>query len=271
MGMRSHAARIPVVGPAARRAFGKQRWFPAEFADDEMDWRTYTRDYKSELVSIETEHTTRLRPGDAVVMDGRLTTTAGLLPLHPNHRLLYETIGLLAPSSVLEAGCGGGDHLHNLSVLYPHIDLAGLDRAAGQLDLLRQRNAGIGHVVQEVDLTLPAPRAIRPRDLVFTQAVLMHIHTGNGHRVALSNLFSLAIKQVVLMEHWLKHDFWSDVSKLQAAGVIAWPELHPYIRRAPELGDSPHLLVISAEPLDWEPLTDYDVLASPLRSARGRA
>jgi SAM-dependent methyltransferase len=240
---------------------------PVDQADDDFDWRTYSTAYRQELVDLDATLTTRLTPGDATLTAGHLALRPGLPPLHPNHRLLYETIGILSPASVLEAGCGGGDHLHNLSVLYPDVRLHGVDRASGQLDLLRERNPLVSSSVREMDLTLPAPADVPRVDLTFTQAVLMHIQTGNAHRVALSNLFSLARSQVVLMENWLRHEFLADVRSLHAAGVIGWPELHSYVRQAPELGDRPHLLVFSSQPLDLEPVLDDATVMDPLRGS----
>lgn len=238
---------------------------PADFVADEFDWRTYSSTYRGELADLETTYTARLRTGDAALVDGCLQTVSGVPPLHPNHRLLYETIASLQPREILEAGCGGGDHLHNLSILLPNASVCGFDRASQQLDLLRERNPQLAAAVRTVDLTLPVPADVATVDLVFTQAVLMHIHTGNGHRVALANLFGLARNHVVLMENWLKHDFLADIEALHRAGVIGWREIHPYIRRAPELNDRPHLLVVSAHPVEgMERLQDYRLLTAAL-------
>jgi len=61
-----------------------------------------------ELKAIEKQHTLRLAPGDYLLEAGALRARSAKLPLHPNHRLLYETILQLAPGSVMEVGCGGG-------------------------------------------------------------------------------------------------------------------------------------------------------------------
>ena len=83
---------------------------------DDFDWTRYTGEsYQNELVALEREHTILLKPTDAangqIVIQGK--------PLHPNHRLIYETVLRLQPRSILEVGAGGGDHLANLSTLFP--------------------------------------------------------------------------------------------------------------------------------------------------------
>lgn len=242
------------------RLFGPAK--PAGFAGDDFDWRAYSAHYADELKLVEQDHTTRLSPQDYMFADGRLTLQSSVRPLHPNHRLLYETLLQLHPASVLEMGCGAGDHLHNLGVLAPQIRAAGVDRARGQLDLLLRRSPGLNAVVSEADITRPLPAALGAVDIAYTQAVLMHIQTGDNHLDALVNMFGIATKQVVLLENWQRHPFLEDIRRLHAQGRLPWAGLHVYFRRAPELGDKPHLMVVSAVPLDYEPLEDYGVMLS---------
>lgn len=75
---------------------------------DDFDWRWYHYHYQAELSEIKKVHTQVLSPGDYTFSNGILTHQSSALPLHPNHRLLYETILQLGPSSILEVGCGGG-------------------------------------------------------------------------------------------------------------------------------------------------------------------
>ena len=84
---------------------------------DDFDWRWYHLHYQAEVDNIKRDHTQMLSPGDYNFSGGVLSLKSNVLPLHPNHLLLYETILQLNPTSVLEVGCGGGDHLSNLSVL----------------------------------------------------------------------------------------------------------------------------------------------------------
>jgi SAM-dependent methyltransferase len=243
-----------------KRHFDRRRW-PEDFASDDYDWRSYREEYASELRRIAKSHSQQLRPGQYEYVNGSLEERVGeAAPLHPNHRLLYETILQLGPGSVLEAGCGGGDHLHNLSLLAPDIELWGLDRSPEQLAFLGERTPHLRARSSIFDLSLPFSQNLPSVDLCFTQAVLMHIHTGNGHLVGLSNLFRMSQRQVVLMENWSRHQFLEDVQRLHREGMIPWLDLFCYFRRAPEYGDKPHLMVLSSEPLEYEALDDYAVL-----------
>lgn len=245
------------------RLFGPAK--PAEFAGDDFDWRAYSALYAEELAEIERDYTLRLSPGDYLFADGRLTQQSSGRPLHPNCRLLYETLLQLHPADVLEMGCGAGDHLHNLGGLAPQIRTAGVDRSGEQLDLLKRRSPGLKAVVSVADITRPLPASLPAADIAYTQAVIMHIQTGDNHLMALANMFQAATKQVILMENWQRHPFLEDIQRLHAQERLPWKELHFYFRRAPELGDRPHLMVISAAPLDYEPLEDYDLLRSGVR------
>jgi len=251
---------------AVRRTLrqARRRGRPAQFGADDFDWRVYNRQYRGELESIERTHATRLAPGAYRFDDGTLRHSGAGLPLHPNHRLLYETLLLLRPGSVFEVGCGGGDHLHNLHVLEPSIELHGGDRSPEQLALLRRRSPDLPADVRILDVTLPHSSHLPVVDVAYTQAVLMHIQTGNGHLVGLANLFRLARRQVVVMENWTRHAFPADARRLHRDGMIPWPELHAYVRRSPELDHRPHLLVLSAVELPLEPLRDDDLLAASM-------
>lgn len=252
------------VRDAYVRARNLVRQRPGAYADDDFDWRTYNTEYRRELTDVEAQHLVQMQPGDYVFTDGRLDRGTASLPLHPNHRLLYETVLQLAPASVVEAGCGAGYHLENLSVLRPGLVVSGFDRSEQQLEFLRERYPELRPHTSVLDLTLPAPRSMTPADVAFTQAVLMHIRTGNNHLVALANLFSMATQQVVLMENWLNHDFLGDIQRLQRDAILPWESVHTYVRRSPELDGRPHLMVVSRETLDLEPLEDYEVLVGPL-------
>jgi hypothetical protein len=97
----------------------------------------------------------------------------------------------------------------------------------------------------------------------------MHIQRGNGHLVALANLFKIATRYVVLMENWSSHNFLGDIQELFKRKMIPWSDLHVYYRVSPEL-NRPHLMVASALPVEYEPLTDYSTLldALPVRERR---
>jgi hypothetical protein len=98
-----------------------------------------------------------------------------------------------------------------------------------------------------VDLTLPHPANLPQAEVVFAQAVLMHIQTGNGHRVALWNLFDLAQSQVVLMENLERHDLVRDIQDLWSRQILPWGTLNLYQARA--VG-RPSIIVASKNQID---------------------
>lgn len=235
---------------------------------DDFDWGVYPSHYQSELAEIQKSHTLKLSSRDYVFSNGNLILERNILPLHPNHRLLYETILQLQPKSVMEIGCGGGDHLYNLMILLPQIELHGCDLSPEQLSALRRRSPDLKADIRVWDISLPHSALLPVVDLCYTQAVIMHIKTGNGHLLALANLFKIATKHVVLMENWMSHDFLSDIQMLYDKKMIPWLDLFCYYRSSPELNNSPHLMVISAHRLDYEPLTDYRLLVGPLLNVK---
>ncbi len=252
------------LGPEWLRARNKTSSKPSQFVNDDFDWRTYHIDYREQLLQEEKTFLLRLRSGDYRFTDGGLVQDKSKLPLHPNHRLLYETILQLKPVSVGEAGCGGGDHLHNLQVLAPELELIGFDRSPEQLAMLRERSPELEARIELLDLTFPYSNLLPQVDLVYTQAVIMHIKTGDGHLVALSNLFRMARNQVILMENWQRHNFHADIMSLFVRKMIPWRELYCYFRRVPEWGNRPHLVVISRAPLGYEELSDDRTLVEQM-------
>ena len=179
---------------------------------DDFDWKLYNILYRGEMIDIAKEHTQILKEDDYTFKDNKLVKIKEeLLPLHPNHRLLYETIAQLWPATVFELGCGGGDHLHNIDLLVNNTKLYGVDLSDEQLTFLRERHPNLNAVINQYDCTLPFPSTFPLVNIAYTQAVIMHIQTGNSHMIALSNLFRVAIKQVVLMENWRKHEFMEDI------------------------------------------------------------
>jgi SAM-dependent methyltransferase len=233
---------------------------PGSAIMDDFDWKRYHNHYRAEMVEVEKVHTQMLSRGDYIFSDGVFSLKGNILPLHPNYQLLYETILQLNPGSVLELGCGGGDHLHNIGFLLENTKLYGMDISNGQLAFLRERHPNSDAVINQYDCTLPFPFDFPKVDIAYTHAVIMHIQTGNGHRIALSNFFRVATQQVVLMENWRKHDFMDDIKKMHALKVIPWKEVYFYYRNSEEY-KSPHLMVVSSVPLpQYKKLTDYAIL-----------
>lgn len=227
--------------------------------DDDFDWNIYTLRYKDDINVTQKDHTLILKPDDYVFITNELKINKPILPLHPNHRLLYETILQLSPVSVLEIGCGGGDHLHNLTILNQNLTLFGVDISKGQIDYLHQRHPALQANIRNIDITLPPRLDEMQVDVAYTQAVLMHINTGYNYLHALANMFRYAQKQVVLMENWSCHNFLQDIQFLFQNKMIGWDTLFYYYRESPEL-HIPHIMVLSSVPLDYPELHDYSIL-----------
>jgi hypothetical protein len=90
----------------------------------------------------------------------------------------------------------------------------------------------------------------------------MHIQAGNGHRVALSNMFRMASRHVVLMENFKRHQFVAEIQQLHDGGMIGWPAINFYFRRQ---DGAPHILIASKEPLAFETLDDYRQLVDAMK------
>lgn len=233
-------------------------------SNDDFNWNLYNQHYRGELTEIQKVNTLRIAEGDYNFIDNLLVLQQNILPLHPNHRLLYETILQLNPNKIIEIGCGGGDHLHNLSILSSRIDLFGLDLSKDQILYLTQRNPDLKARIEQFDITLPFSGLLPSVDIAYTQAVIMHLKTANNYLIALSNLFKLAQNQVILMENWTAHNFMDAICFLFDKKMIPWQNIYFYCQRSPELNNQPHLMIISAYKLDYEELIDYEQLRQPL-------
>ena len=226
---------------------------------DDYAWEYYSELYEDGLEDVARKHTLALRPGDYSFRKGCLVPEGGILPLHQNYQIIYETILQLNPDSVLEVGCGCGDHLHNLQILAPHIRLAGCDISQGQIDFLQRKHPDLIARTAVHDIRVsPPPLGIDSVHVIFTQAVIMHIRKHQGR--ALANLFRMATRQVILMENWLRHDFLGEIRTLSRAGEIPWEKIFFYYREA-GIPPKPHLMIVSATELAYPELSDYRTLA----------
>lgn len=60
--------------------------------------------------------------------------------MHPKHHLLLDAVAYLQPSSVHEVSCGGGDHMSNITRLFPDCAASGRDRGLNQLEMAANRH-----------------------------------------------------------------------------------------------------------------------------------
>lgn len=210
-----------------RQLFYKNR----KYYDDDFDWDNYTQDsYHRRLQKdVETEYR-------AISTEGQLTFDASTghvtshgAPIHPNQQLILEMVGQLLPETVHEVGCGGGDHIANVGALYPQVMVSGGDRGATQLELALQRHPELQGRLGLQDITMPFSHRWPKADLIYTQAVIMHIHTAVSHFVALANLVRQANKYVLLVENQQCHNFVRDLQSMIDGGHLEWEEANLYM------------------------------------------
>lgn len=209
-----------------RQIFYKSR----KFYDDDFDWENYTKDsYLRRLKGdVEVKYRPISAPGELIYDAETGKVESNGQPIHPNQQLILEAVGQLAPARVHEVGCGGGDHIANVSTLFPEVEVTGGDRGASQLQLALQRHPRLAGQLGLQDITLPFSAQWPRADLVYSQAVVMHIHTAVSHFVALSNMVAMADSYVLLMENPQCHNFVADLQALHAGGHLAWEALHLY-------------------------------------------
>ena len=177
---------------------------------DDFAWKRYHKCYAEEIKNCEKENTLILSDKDYKVDEDRLEFYCNP-SLHNNAELIYRIIHDLKPESVAEVGCGGGDHMFNIKKIMPNIKISGCDLLQKQLDFLYERNPTLKDYVFVNDITLsPIPKS----ELVYTQAVIMHIQKGNRHIDALINLIDSSDKYVILMENWTRHNFVEDIQNI---------------------------------------------------------
>lgn len=229
--------------------------------NDMFNWSRYNLHYRGELKEIAKTNTLTIKTNDYSFINSRLTkTNKDIRPLHSNWRLLYETILQLKPRSIFEIGCGNGMHLNNIHVLAPEVKLSGIDRDENQLNFLKERHPELNAKILLANATELFPQNFLPTvDLAFTQAVIMHIHEGEKHKIALINLFNISSKYVILIERWKNHPFLGDIKELFNKKAINWERINFYYRTSPE-NKIPIMIICSKEPLSYPELTNYEVL-----------
>ena len=224
---------------------------------DDYEWDLYHKDYAKQIKEISQRKTQKLNEGDFKYQNGKLSLKKDILPMNKNHICLYEVIGILRPKNIIEIGCGGGDHLHNIGLIFPSISKRGFDRSNEQINFLGERSPHIRELVSKLDITMPPMKEFPEADLVYSQAVLMHIQSGNSHLVALSNMFLMAKKAVVLMENFKRHNFLQDIQMLYQKGMILWDDCNFYVHR---FNNKPSILIVSRIKLKLEKLENYNDL-----------
>lgn len=228
---------------------------------DMFNWSLYHLHYRGELKKNVKKYLPFLNIGDYEFTRNKLIKKNAVKPLHPSFQCLYETILQLNPQSVFEMGCGTGVHLHNLQTLLPEARICGVDLSNQQLNGLKKTYPQMTNSAKQADATIRWEKPpFEVCDLSFTQAVIMHIHTGDAHLIALENLFKMARKYVILYESMKNHHFLNDIKKLHLQKKISWDKIFFYYRHNEE-SRLPMGLICSSIPLNYPELKDYNVFS----------
>jgi len=191
---------------------------------DDFNWDNYHNNYSNQLKNSEDEVTQKLKQNEFEVINGKLKFNCNP-PLNYNAELLYKVIYDLNPNTIFEVGCGGGDHMYNLLKIMPEKDIKGSDLLPKQLEFLEERSPELKGKTYVNDITLgPVPI----NELVYTQAVTMHIQKGDRHLDALINMFKASTKYVILMENWERHNYYEDIKNLSIGEDFPWDRLYIY-------------------------------------------
>ena len=130
--------------------------------------------------------------------------------LHTNWKEIYHQVIKLKVKSVLEVGCGCTHHLINLHKLNSNLDLHGIDYSKDQIEigykLLNLDLYPFKDNLKVLDFTKPLNDINEKYDLVFTQAVTMHL----AHERAINfikNMGTLSKSYIVMVENVNHHDY----------------------------------------------------------------
>lgn len=226
---------------------------------DDFDWNKYPRHYREEIKAASRKHTLVVGVEDFNIVNGELVLTdQNAKPLHPNHRLLYEVIISLKPDSIREIGFGAGDHLNNISSMLPASKLYGIDRSTEQFETLRERHPGLQAELSVVDVT-DRQIELKPVELSFTQAVLMHISEIDGRYMnSLENILDSTSNQIVMMENWTQHDFVGSIRRL-VKSKHNWQNANLYFKESSE-DSNVRCMIVSNFPCSFPLLANDDQL-----------
>ena len=227
--------------------------------NDDFNWDVYHLHYKEELRSGDKNYTLNCNTNDFKIKKSKIIKKdEKIKDLHPNHKLLYETILKINPRTILEIGCGGGDHLANLSILNRKFKLLGIDRSFEQIKILKQRHPKLKVSIKIKDITIKNNK-LETADLVFTQAVLMHISESNNRfRFALNNILEAANSHIILIENWTAHNFLNEIKKI-IRDVPKYKSFKFYISKLSS-GKSARAMVLSKKKLPLPKLLNYNDL-----------
>jgi len=227
--------------------------------NDDFNWNVYHHFYSQELKLGENNHTLIINKKNFKFKKNEIIkTNSQAKNLHPNHKLLYETILKINPKSILEIGCGGGDHLANLNLINNNFKISEVDRSHEQINILRKRHPKLKASIKIKDITMKNCQ-IESADLIYTQAVLMHISETKGRlKYALNNILKATKKHLILIENWKSHHFLNELNKI-IKETPKFKSFKFYVCKSSS-HESIRALVLSKKELSITKLNSYDDL-----------
>ena len=169
---------------------------------DEYNWSTYHNAYAAQVAHVLKKRTLSFGHNDFEIIEGEIHMKKGLLPLHPNHKLLYETIIDLSPVDVHEVGCGWGNSLANINLLTGgQVAVYGSEISQEQINALLLKYSWLKKQVALNDIV---SHSVKPRDIVFTTAVLMHLGDSNLDS-AIRNIAASTKQHIIMIENPRRH------------------------------------------------------------------
>lgn len=198
---------------------------------DDYIWDDYHQEYKSEIVAHKKKYLLNFQK--KISFSNNTLFYKSRKRLHPNHQTLYEVIKSLNPKSMIEIGCGGGFHVSNLKKILPHSKILGLDRSVDQVNYTKKNFPNLCRIFLIKNFSFPFSKTEISKyksDVIYTQAVLMHIQDKKDYYSAIKNTLDVCKKYIVLVESWPRHNFVNDYLHIQKKYFPEMP-LYFYIKK----------------------------------------
>jgi trans-aconitate methyltransferase len=184
---------------------------------DDFHWPEYTACYAQEHTTSEQNgYAYFLQDGDFFLMnDHTIHFTVNLC--RNIRQLIYQILIHRANvKTVYECGCGAGWNIRNIFKVFPDLSITGSDIAQNQIDFGREFFAqhndilmpGLHDQLKVIDMSQPGAHSFvdHPADLVYCQAVTMHLEDGKALRF-IQNMMKLSNRYVFMGENFGWQDY----------------------------------------------------------------
>jgi len=178
-----------------------------EKLSDDYKWEEYTNQYSKQILE-EIKPVRELLLKDFSVADNDIKFYDNLCA---NWKELYYQVVRTGVSSVLECGCGSGQHLQNLYTINNKLDLCGCELLQSQIDFGRTKLGISESVLKNITVldmsVVGAHKHFKKKfDFVYTQAVLMHLSTKKVVTFV-ENMVQLSNRYILVLENPRDHEY----------------------------------------------------------------